>query len=267
MTYFHYARTLLLLLVLAMSGWTTLTTLQAQADKTRLEIQQQVIFKVLTEDDPPRSFKQDGKVTGHDADIVQELLHRLKRIEPIELLPWEKAYQMALQGPDVMLFSVAKTPEREKLFRWVGPIGRSKLQLFTLAGQTPENDISLLKKKSVVSVSGWYTVDVLKEKGFANVVTTETPEAAIKMVEDKKADLLALPELTAAGTLMREKKALDTLRKVVDLDSTALYVALSPDVPDEAIQKIQGTLDQMQKDGFMARNQEKWIKIIQSGKN
>jgi polar amino acid transport system substrate-binding protein len=53
---------------------------------------------------------------------------------PIRLTAWENAYNMARLHPDVVLFSAERTPERETLFHWVGPVGSNSAILYGKAG-------------------------------------------------------------------------------------------------------------------------------------
>ena len=50
-------------------------------------------------------------------------------------VPWARGYRMATTQPDVGLFVTVRTPERETLFRWVGPIISTSTTLYARSGE------------------------------------------------------------------------------------------------------------------------------------
>jgi len=57
-----------------------------------------------------------------------------------QLLPWPRAYEMAKTQGDTLIYSIVRTPEREALFHWVGPISERRILLYKHSKRT---DISL----------------------------------------------------------------------------------------------------------------------------
>ena len=92
------------------------------------------VFHLTTENYPPFNMDDgEGKVVGISTEIVEELFSRSSVSYELQLLPWQRAYGNALDNKNYAVFSTTRTPEREKLFKWVGPI--------------VENNWVLLKKK------------------------------------------------------------------------------------------------------------------------
>ena len=93
----------------------------------------------ITEQFPPFSYQEDGKMQGISVDLLEKMLEHmnttLNRSE-IKLLPWDQGYQMALQDNNTVIFSTGRIPEREALFKWVGPISSIKVVLFALNDQS-----------------------------------------------------------------------------------------------------------------------------------
>src|ERR1041385_8131252 len=82
---------------------------------------------LTTEEYPPFNMTdpQTGRPTGVAVDKVVEMIHRANEPFTITSYPWARAYQMALKGDDTCVFSTSRTPERENLFTWIGPLARS----------------------------------------------------------------------------------------------------------------------------------------------
>ena len=72
----------------------------------------------LTEQYKPYNYQAAGEPP---AGLAVELLHRIWRQtetaeQPIQVLPWPRAYNQLNVQPDTVLFSTARTKEREPLF-------------------------------------------------------------------------------------------------------------------------------------------------------
>jgi polar amino acid transport system substrate-binding protein len=60
---------------------------------------------IITEEYPPVSFKEAGVITGSSAEVVKEILRRLKLPDNIKMLPWARGYNLLKTQPNVALFS------------------------------------------------------------------------------------------------------------------------------------------------------------------
>lgn len=92
---------------------------------------------VLTEQSPPASMQQEGKIIGHETEKVVEMLKRTGISYKLDILPWKRGFTMAQRDANTCIYSTTRTPEREKLFKWIGPtyeadwslVGRTDRQL------------------------------------------------------------------------------------------------------------------------------------------
>jgi len=57
-------------------------------------------------------------------------MKRIQNYYEIKSLPWKRAYRYLLEEPNVVLFTVTRTEERETLCNWVGPVASSQLVFF-----------------------------------------------------------------------------------------------------------------------------------------
>ena len=86
---------------------------------------------LLTENFPPynmaeggKNFARDDKISGIAVELVREMFKRAGVNYSLTLrFPWERIYKMALEKPGYGVFVTARLPEREKDFKWVGPLG------------------------------------------------------------------------------------------------------------------------------------------------
>jgi polar amino acid transport system substrate-binding protein len=89
-------------------------------------------LKIVGSEYPPYSYLENGRATGLCADIVRALLDDLQLQQEITIAPWARSYKTALEEPNVLLFTVARTVERESLFHWVGVIVSGETHLYAL---------------------------------------------------------------------------------------------------------------------------------------
>lgn len=133
---------------------------------------------LLTENDPPLSFRYNGSVDGLMVNVVQEIQHRVGNTDQIVIWPWARAYREAQSQPNVVLFSTVRTPEREKLFKWVGPVVAMEGCLYAHSNSTsrPDSIDAAKALPHLVVVRNWYLQQMLTQAGFTNLVMVRTPE-------------------------------------------------------------------------------------------
>ena len=74
---------------------------------------------------------ENGELKGYCVDILKAVWKNMGGSEqPILVLPWARGYAMVQKEPNHMLFAMARTPERENQFKWVGPIYYADYELF-----------------------------------------------------------------------------------------------------------------------------------------
>lgn len=128
-----------------------------------------VALTLTTEEYPPFNMldERTKEPTGITVDKVVELMQRAREPYTITAYPWARAYQMALQTEDTCVFSTSRTPEREALFTWIGPLAHSDWAIFARA-----NDVRKPKSLEDVkpfTIGGYHnaaTGEYLKQNGY-----------------------------------------------------------------------------------------------------
>ncbi|MET3139993.1 ABC-type amino acid transport substrate-binding protein, partial [Undibacterium sp. GrIS 1.2] len=93
-----------------------------------------VELTIYTENWPPISFKNGDKVDGMAVEVVDALQKKMGTNSAIQLVPWARGYKAVLEDPNVLLFTVGRSAEREKLMTLLGPVAVSKTVLYTRKG-------------------------------------------------------------------------------------------------------------------------------------
>ncbi len=126
-------------------------------------------LRIVTEKLPPLQFTQsDGVVTGAMVDVINLLLKRAKINSDIEVLPWARSYQIALERDNTLIFSLMRGESREDKFIWIGKIFAMDSYLVALKSHKAFdiNTIEDAKKYSVGSIRQDFVELYLRRNGF-----------------------------------------------------------------------------------------------------
>lgn len=125
---------------------------------------------VVTEDAPPLQYLVDGEVYGKSTELVKEVLGTSQLIADIEVYPWARAYETAINRPNTLIYSTIRTQQRESLFHWIGKIGRFQLDFVSLSSNKEFNVDSLedVKLSVVGTMRDDFTHDYLTSQGFSD---------------------------------------------------------------------------------------------------
>jgi len=82
---------------------------------------------------------EDGRLTGMSTEVVQAVLEEVGVQANIQSMPWARAYDLALNSENVLIYSIARTRQREKSFRCVGVVAPMRWYLYSL----PQRNIQL----------------------------------------------------------------------------------------------------------------------------
>lgn len=78
---------------------------------------------VVTEDFPPYNFiDAGGNISGIATQQVKKLLDKAKLDYDIHLMPWARAYDQALNSPNVLIYSIVPNKDRKRYFNFICPI-------------------------------------------------------------------------------------------------------------------------------------------------
>lgn len=216
---------------------------------------------IYTEDWPPISFKNGEKLDGMAVELVAALQKRLGSNVSVQLVPWNRGYKALLEDPNVMLFTVGRSEEREKLMTLVGPIAVSSTVLYTRKGNAAKllalgDDIHQV---AVGAYRGSIFADTAIKKGFQTVDLAATPQVIAKMLMMKRFDLWSEGSVVVASVLKEIGYSINDVEKVMVLDNLELYLAFSSKTPLTIIRAWEEALRQMKKDGSFQKIHQKWL--------
>ncbi len=214
------------------------------------------IYTFLTEEYPPVTFMDnDGEITGFVTDIVKEILRRNEMKENIFLVPWNIAYTLAVNLPSIVLFSIDRTPQRENLFNWIGPVGKNTAYFYCLKSKEIQlNSVEDAKSvSSIATIEDWWTEQLLEDLGFNNLKSFTNPVNAVKELVAGSSELSIFTDLTVEHLIKETGYSMDKFQRLLDVQTNYFYIAASKGTDRELILKFQESLKNMKNDGTFER--------------
>ena len=212
---------------------------------------------LTTEDAPPTNFTTDGgkTITGSATEQVQEMMKRAGIKYTNTLYPWQRAIDMAEKEKDTCVYSTTRTEAREKKFQWVGPVAPNDWVLFALADSKIElKALEDAKKYKVGGYRGDAVALYLEEQKF-KLDNATNDDQSLKKLQAGAIDLWATGILAGPWTA---KKGNAKIKPVLNFKKTELYLACNLGVAKETIDKLNATLQAMDKDGTRAKIDQKY---------
>lgn len=209
---------------------------------------------------PPITFSRAGKATGLATEIVEELMRRTGMAAPIDVVPWARAFRIGISTPNVGLVATAYTSQRDKLFKWVGPIGAATAGFYVKRGGMRIETIGQARKAAGILVSNESYLDqMLRGMGFSNLNRVTSTAQAVRMLAAGRAPLMALDDLALAATARAEGLDIGDIERTLVLVQSFQYIAFSRGTPDDVVARWQTALDAMKADGTFRRLYAKWL--------
>jgi polar amino acid transport system substrate-binding protein len=223
-------------------------------------------LKIFTEEMPPYNYLgENNEATGFSTGIVKELLKRSGlgvADGKIKVYPWTRAYMILQKEKNVMLFSMTRSEEREKLFKWVGPIASRTIWFWKLKNRKDINVSSFddAKQYKVGAVREFASARYMKELGF-NLELCNSEEKNFRKLLAYRIDILTALELAAAYQMNKQGKSFMQLERLVKLDDRYdYYLALNISTSEEIINSLQNALEDMKNDGTYEKIKQLYLK-------
>jgi len=222
----------------------------ASAKKTRYTL------TINTEEMLPYNFTSDsGEIIGINVDIVKALLNNSKIKYEINLYPWTRAYKKTLSYENNGLISTARTPNREDMFKWVGPLSSGQGYLYKLKSRDDIQIKSLddAKKYSVAIVRGGVYQNLFESLGFKvgeNLMPFSYSKQYFQPFLLGKVDLILGSDIVLPYILQKIGINIDLVEPAVKMiDTKGNYLALNKNISDDLVEKLNDELQKMKDSG------------------
>lgn len=203
----------------------------------------------LTEEFQPYNYEANGTVQGIATDLLKSTLARLDvpaNATTVRIVPWTEGYASALNNSDTVLFSTFRTPEREKLFLWAGPLGREDYVLF--ADRTRNISIATdadLARYRIGTVTDDAAVQYLADHGVpkGRLVLDTNATTGVRRLASGEVDLFAYAVQTGRLVLNSTVTNPERFQEVYTIGGSDLYYAFNRNVSPLLVRAFQHGID------------------------
>lgn len=214
-------------------------------------------LQLFTEYTPPDIMREGERIVGISPDKVKEIMSRAGITYTIEVMAWRRAYELALRTPASCVFSTSRTPEREALFQWIGPLREVDWTLYGLA--KPPFRLATLDDAKGLRIGG-YSGDVraqyLTARGFTVDSAADNFSNPRKLLGGR-IDLWVTSHQLANGVLAQEGLA-GKIVPLLTFHTSRVYLACNKAVPEGMVAAMSAALAAMVKDGTAAAIDRKY---------
>ncbi|UTH73678.1 ABC transporter substrate-binding protein [Chromobacterium sp. IIBBL 290-4] len=216
---------------------------------------------IYTDEWPPLSYAEGSEVKGMAVELVDMIRSRLHVSAPVKLVPWARAYSYVLNRPNVMLFVLGRSAEREALMTMVGPVARADINLYCRRGEASRLkamgekmlDAPLTAFRSSIFLS------VARKHGFRNIVESATPEQSALLLHSDRVTLWSEGDSVVASVMDKAGLDRNEIELLAPLEKVDLYLAFSKGTPRATIAAWEGVLRDLKHDGSYRKLYQRWL--------
>lgn len=215
--------------------------------------QQEGALYIATEEAAPSSMRDaGGRVVGIATDKIRAAMARAGVAYTIETLPWKRAYAAARERTDACVYSTTRTPEREALFKWVGPTDSAQWVLMARVDRgIALKSLDDARPYRIGTYRGDARDDYLRSRGF--MVDT----APHDLINPHKL-LLGRIDLWAASlrrgsTVLEQNGWKGKIVPVFTFSRQDVFLACNRGVPDAVIGRLNDAFAALGRDGTLKR--------------
>jgi polar amino acid transport system substrate-binding protein len=215
---------------------------------------------VVTEPWPPyNTFSNDETADGAHALIVQRALAHSGLTASISVYPWARAMALTETRPNTLLFSLARTAEREDRFIWLGRLSQTQQFLWHLDSPGAAN-LSLQQIMhccSICTVRKDVSEETLRQQDSDNrlqLVLTGSHHDCLRMLRSGSVQYMAGSAYRIQATLLYAGLQGSLLQRATAIaPPRILYLAANKGTPAGTVRKIQAAMQQLQDSGESER--------------
>ncbi|PHV12199.1 substrate-binding periplasmic protein [Chitinimonas sp. BJB300] len=206
-----------------------------------------------TEDLPPfNMLNEQGEPSGYAVEVLSLLMREAHQEYKLELMPWARALSLTKQQPDTLVFTIARTPERENFFHWVGPYAPRVTALMRLNdSEARAPTLADARRFRVAALNGDVGMETLLAQGFVrgfNLIPVDKRNDLIKLLQLKSVDFVVGNPTMLRYVASRTEMAADQLvtELVISKRTDGYYFGLNRQSDPEMVQRLQSAFERLQ---------------------
>lgn len=200
-------------------------------------------LQLVTENNPPFNFADGKDVKGTSTEAVRALLAKAGLEANITVMKWDDAYTKAQASANTCIYSTARVENREKLFKWFGPIATNHWALY--AAPAFDKPIKVARDArffKIGAVKNDAKVDFMRKEGASSIREADKDadnpaRLALPKTDPNAIDLWITGEATAKE--MAAKAGVKEIKQVLVVRKQDLYLACNPRTDKGTLAKLE----------------------------
>lgn len=222
-------------------------------------------LQVVSSDNPPFNFLDNDKPSGFATEVLNAMLQRAHLEAHIEFLPWQRALLRVGQQPDTLIYTIARTPEREAQYQWIGPFAPRQVWFWKLKdrGDVRVDTLQDVRKYRVATVRADAQTELMQKLGLVSADKDElltNGDNSLTMLFARRVELVANSELGMAWRLKQLK--LDPAkieRSVLLVDNGGYYFALGAKASPQLVSRLRAAFEEVRASGLPERTMKAYL--------
>lgn len=208
---------------------------------------------LVVAEDSVLQYRKGNSVAGPAAELMKALLAEAQLTGEFKIVPWSRAYNTALNRPDTIIYSIAKTPERTDLFNWIGEVIPLKYQFYRLKSSTHVNPANLEETKAftIGAISRGAIHQYLRHENYPKLVAVASPTSHIRMFMNNRFDLIVIDSSSLNKVCVTTELDCSLIEAVLPIPqiSNSLYIALSNSSDPQIAQQLKEAYNELKNNG------------------
>lgn len=206
-----------------------------------------------TEEWPPYNYMVGNELKGISTDILHAACDLTKIKCTIQMVPWLRAYKNVVETPDTLIYTIARTPQREKEFIWIGPILPRTTWVYGKAGlETSIHNLKDLASTRIGVIRGEASIDELLAAGVpqSSILVLNSNTDVMRMMKLGKVNVVVNTEIGMALNLYDIGIPTDAVSKLFKLsEGGSLYFAMNLQSDPALINQLQNGIEKLRHEG------------------
>ncbi|NVK24703.1 MAG: transporter substrate-binding domain-containing protein [Gammaproteobacteria bacterium] len=220
-------------------------------------------LRFITVDESPANFvNAQGELVGYSVDIIKRLQTRLDITKNIEVMPEARAMHTVKNKPDVVMFSITRTPERESRFHWLAHVLTKRWILYSKYDANFDNSSldTLLDNLTVGVIRGDIREQWMKANYPGRSVGLLNYYNGVEMLLKGRIDLLFYESYGMFGTLEKLGYQRGEVKSQYVATSSDVYIVMSKFSGSDLMAKaLKQELSVMQASVWYQKHTELWL--------
>jgi polar amino acid transport system substrate-binding protein len=196
---------------------------------------------VLTNLEPPFSQKDErGQYQGYVIELVTGILKEAQIDQQILAAPWDRVLKEAEAKPNVLVFALARTAERENNFAWITPISANQIGVFALSAPTsPLSNLQDLNLSQAIGVlNGDFRQNILQQVNAKKIVALPTWQQGLDSLLAKDIDALFFSSMGMQYLCQSMQRDCSDIVPVLAVEERVSYLALSAGSDENLVETL-----------------------------